>query len=396
MRIVGIICEYNPFHLGHQKQFDMIRRSEGPDCGIVCLMSGNFVQRGHPAILHKSLRAQAAVECGADLVLELPLTACLSSAEGFAAGGVKILGDFCEKLCFGAEDADAQNLLNTARALLSPDFPPALRAELDKGLSFPVARAAALKKMGMDSEILSTPNNILAVEYCKAILGQGCAMEPMPIHRVGDYHDDRPDLENPSATAVRQLMWNAYDWKSCIPEPAQGIFEGATLHALSAGERAILYRLRTMAEEEFEVLPHGSEGLWRKLMHASRSCATLEEIACAVKSKRYTRTRIDRMILCAFLGLTAQDLAASAPYSRVLAFNDFGRNILNQTRNYGIFPNIGEKIDHTYQMIEDRADALYSLFAEHSPTAPDCKPRVFYRACRIILHSAGYSDIMQI
>lgn len=378
MKTIGVICEYNPFHLGHRKQLDMIRAAEGPDCGIVCLMSGNYVQRGHPAIIHKSLRAKAAVACGADLVLELPLTTCLSSAEGFGAGGVSILGRFCDKLCFGAETNDADALLSTARALLSEEFPPALRAELDNGLSFPAARAAALERMGMDSTILSTPNNILGIEYCKAILAQGCATEPMPIHRAGSYHDTAPDPENPSANAVRQLMLGQGNWKSFIPEAAQPIFENAPLHSLGAGERAILGRLRTMQEPDFEILPHSSEGLWRKLMHASHSCATLEQIACAVKSKRYTRTRIDRMILCAFLGLSHGDLASPSPYARALAFNDTGRKLLNHARQYGSFPNIGEKNDHPYQIIEDRADALYGLFALDTPEPPRDEQRVSY------------------
>ena len=376
MATVGIICEYNPLHKGHAKQLNAVRCA-GAD-GIVCLMSGNFVQRGAPAIIEKSLRAKAAVLSGADLVLELPVTAALSSAEGFAAGGVGILGTFCDQLCFGAETADPDVLRSTAGALLSDAFPPALRAELDKGLSFPAARAAALNAMGFDGDILSTPNNILAVEYCKAILRSGCAMKPMPIHRGGCYHDTEVDAENPSATAVRHQMLNMHDWKSCITTQAQEVFDGAVLHNLTAGERAILGRLRTMTEAEFEALPYGSEGLWRKLMHAARQQPTLEAVATAVKSKRYTRTRIDRMILCAFLRLTAADLDAPPPYARVLAFNDKGREILKKARISGTFPNIGEKIDHPYQAIESRTDDLYGLFAVGAPEPPDKKQRVYY------------------
>lgn len=379
MNITGIICEYNPLHLGHQKQLDTIRALHDTDCGIVCLMSGNFVQRGFPAIIDQSLRAKAAVLSGADLVLELPITAALSSAEGFAAEGVRILGSFCDELCFGAETADAEQLMHTAHALLSEAFPPALRAQLDTGMSFPAARAAALEAMGArNSDLLSSPNNILAVEYCKAILSQGCAMKPLPISRAGSYHETAADAENPSATAVRQLLLSGHDWKSYMPATAQDVFDGVPLHSLAAGERAILARLRTMTDAEFEALPYGSEGLWRKLMHASRSCDTLEQIATATKSKRYTRTRIDRMILCAFLGLTADDLAAPPPYSRVLAFNDRGRAILKKAREHGWFPNTGEKLNHPYQQIEDRADALYGLFSIDLPSPPTPNYRVSY------------------
>lgn len=377
MPVTGIICEYNPLHLGHQKQIDHLRRLRH---SIVCLMSGNFVQRGHPAIIDKMKRAKAAVDCGADLVLELPLTAALSSAEGFAAGGVAILARMCEKLCFGAETADKAALMDTAKALLSPQFSPALRQELDKGLSFPAARQAALTEMGLDATLLETPNNILAVEYCKAILAQGVEMEILPILRQGDYHDTLADPENPSATAVRQLMVAGTDFSGFLPEKSQPAVANAALHTLQQGEKAILYRLRTITDAEFEALPYGGEGLWRKFMHACRGKNSLEEIITATKSKRYTRTRIDRMVMCALLGLTTEDMASPTPYCRVLAFNDTGRAILNQAKDDSFFVNIGTDTRHPYQAIERRATALYGLFAE-TPEPPDTEEqyRVYYR-----------------
>ena len=149
-------------------------------------------------------------------------------------------------------------------------------------------------------------------------------------------------------------------------------------YTLAAGERAILARLRTMSDEDFEALPYGSEGLWRKLMHAARKEATLEDILTAVKSKRYTRTRLDRMVMCAFLGLTSADLSAPVPYARVLALNDRGREILKQARKIGLFPNTGEQLDHPYQAIENRAEALYSLFCTDCPGVPELQHRVCY------------------
>ena len=379
MEITGIICEYNPFHLGHLKQLNLIRREKGADSGIVCLMSGNFVQRGHPAIVDKSVRAKAALLSGADLVLELPVTVSLSSAEGFATGGVKLLSPFCSKLCFGAETADAAKLMAAAEALLRPDFPEALRQQLAKGLSFPAARQAALEAMGLDTEVLESPNNILAVEYCKAILSQGAALEPIVIHRPGSYHDTAPDPENPSATSLRALMAREESWKAYIPAEAAACFENAPQHSLSSGEKAILYRLRTMTDAEFEALPYGSEGLWRKFMHAAREKATVEETLTAVKSKRYTRSRLDRMLMCAFLAITKEALEAPAPYSRVLALNDKGREILKLARQHGEFPNIGQRLDSPYQALEDRCSDLYGLFAD-APEAPGREQnyRVYY------------------
>ncbi len=379
MDITGIICEYNPLHLGHKKQFDRIRALY-PDTGIVCLMSGNYVQRGAPAVIDKSLRAKAAVLSGADLVLELPVTASLSSAEGFASEGVRILGSFCNRLCFGAESADKEALITTARALLSLEFPEKLRIELDKGVSFPAARQAALQAMGVQADTLSRPNDILATEYCKAILQQGVSMEPMPIVRAGNYHDTAIDAENPSATALRGSMTEGQDWIKYVPERARPVFTGAALHTLAAGEQAILYRLRTMTDGEFEALPYGSEGLWRKLMHNARKFATLEEILTATKSKRYTRTRLDRMVMCAFLGITQEDMDAPAPYARVLALNDQGREILKAARETGLFPNAGEWVDSPYQNMECRAGMLYSLFSVDDCTPyPEEDRRVYYR-----------------
>ena len=380
MKKVGIICEYNPLHKGHMKQFQIIRRLLGEETAIICLMSGNFVQRGMPAIFDKSLRAKAAILCGADLVLELPVTYALSSAEGFAAGGVEILGNFCDYLCFGSESGDVKAIMDTAQALLSDDFSPLLRRELDTGKSFPAARQTALEAMGLDGELLSLPNNILAVEYCKAILSQNAAMQPLPIVREGSYHAEEADQDNPSATAVRNLMQSAKDWLAYVPQPAADLFADAPLHTLQAGERAIIARLRTMTDSEFEALPYGSEGLWRKFMHACRSCATLEDIITATKSKRYTRSRIDRMVMCAFLGITEEMLSAPVPYIRVLAFNDTGRAILKEAKKTGTFLNAGESCDHSYWDLEKRSSDLYGLFRRDALSAPAAEEsrRVYY------------------
>lgn len=375
MKTVGIICEYNPLHLGHEKQFRMIRQLLGDDTAIVCLMSGNFVQRGAPATIDKSLRAKAAILSGADLVLELPFPYALSSAEGFAAGGVKILSSFCDYLCFGSETGDAASLMSAAHALLSHDFPPLLRTELESGKSFPAARQAALEKMGANADILSRPNDILAVEYCKAILQHKNSMQPLPILREGSYHAEKADSANPSATAVRALMAEGKGWKAFVPTCAAAIFENAQLHSISAGERAMLTKLRSMTDAEFEDLPYGSEGLWRKFMHACRSQATLEEILTATKSKRYTRTRLDRMAMCAFLGITRDMMADAVPYTRVLAFNDTGRSVLRTARLTGLFLNAGEAHDSDYCRTEYRIGDLYGLFALDTPEPPGAEHR---------------------
>lgn len=369
MNITGVICEYNPFHNGHAKQLSAIARLRGEEGAIVCLMSGNFVQRGHPAIIDKTFRAAAAIECGADLVLEMPATVSLSSAEGFAAGAVKILSPICDALCFGAETACKESLTATAEALLSDEFSPALRGFLDAGLSFPAAREKALARMGVDPGLLNRPNDTLAVEYCKSILSQGSDLEILPIRREGGYHDLFCDSENPSAAFLRRLLEGGEGILPYVPEGA-ALQAKASLHGIRYGERAILGRLRTMDDGEFEALPYGSEGLWRKLMRESRRQGTLEEILSAVKSKRYTRSRLDRMVMCAFLGLTAEDLAAPAPYIRVLAANDTGRVLLKAAREKMTVYNPGSVPDSPYWVKERRIGDLYGLFCAGAPEAP--------------------------
>ena len=377
LKITGIICEYNPLHLGHKKQIDRIRAAV-PDGLIVCLMSGNYVQRGFPAIVDKSLRAKAAILAGADLVLELPITAALSSAEGFAAEGVRILSHFCTHLCFGAETADTTGLMQTAKALLSDAFSERLRIHLDQGLSFPAARAKALEELGIPA--ITKPNEILAVEYCKAILAQNSPLIPMPIQRGGDYHNETADENNPSATAVRRLMLESGMWLDYVPEGVRDCFRNAKLHSISAGERMILAKLRTMTDAEFASIPFGSEGLWRKLMHNARRFATLEDVITATKSKRYTRTRLDRMVMCAFLGISAEMISSPAPYVRVLAFNDNGRTILRQKKKSFPVINAGEAAEHPYWELEKQVGDLYGLFCTDVPEPPGAEEnrRVIY------------------
>ena len=355
MKITGIICEYNPLHLGHKKQLDTIRALRGQDSAIVCLMSGNFVQRGEPAIFHKSLRARAALEAGADLVLELPVTYALRSAEGFAQGGVDILSAICDTLCFGAEDpGDA--LTAAAEALVSPEFTAHLRTYLDEGLSFPAARQRGLEDMGIPGDILTKPNNILAVEYCKA--ARGTQLQLLPIYRGGDYHDPQADADNPSATALRRLLLAGESIDDFTPCRQNG-----ALHALDFGEKAVLARLRTMTEEEFALLPGGSEGLWRKFMHACRRETGISAILEATKSKRYTHTRIARMLLCAYLGITDTMLRQSAPYVRVLGMNATGQKILSATKKRVTYINASEKSPLPYYAFEQRCASLYALCA---------------------------------
>ena len=381
MASVGIICEYNPFHLGHARQISLIRQQFGQDAAIVCLMSGSFVQRGEPAIFPRLSRARAAMVCGADLVLELPALGSLSSAEGFARTGVRFLSPICDHLCFGTESGTAEDLAATAEALLHSAFSEALRAALSTGISFPAARQAALEQMGMKADLLVRPNDILGVEYCKAILELESPLIPCPIYRPGDYHAEKADPENPSATALRWAILAGQPWESYLPQKAAECLGGSPVHSLAAGERAVLYRLRTMQEADFEALPYGSEGLWRRLMRACREERGLEDILTAVKTKRYTRTRLNRMVLCAFLGITQEDFRCPPPYARILAFNGRGRSVLKGARDTGLYRNLGWDDGSGYCAKEQRWEGLYELFRVDGPGRPRQKERTLINPC---------------
>ena len=418
MKTVGIICEYNPFHNGHLRQLRLAREAMGEDCALVCLMSGNYVQRGEPAIFPKCIRAEAAVRCGADLVLELPLTVALSSAEGFAEGGVGILSALdCDRLCYGTESEDNNLLMSTARANLDPDFDGLLRAELETGCSYAAARQRALEALGAGAG-LNSPNDLLAVEYLKALLRRQCSMEPLPIRRTGNYYAETLDPAAPSAAAIRQMIcsdeycpsassakaspWgegaerseadegnsllaNVSFWRPAVPASLYSLYAAAPVHRMQAGERAVLAILRTLSDATFASLPFGAEGLWSKLMKACRSCGSTEEILRAVKSKRYALSRIRRMLLCAVLGLTAADLEKHPPYVRILAFDPKGRALLREMKSHFPLVNAGERPAGGTELtryfdLECRAADLYSLFSADGPrpAGEEARQRVFF------------------
>lgn len=380
MNCAGIICELNPFHLGHARLLRLARERLGEEGGLVCLMSGDYVQRGAPAIVDRMARAEAAVLCGADLVLEMPVQVSLQSAEGFAAGGAAILSSFGAKaLCFGAETANQEKLWSMAALLGSDAFWDALREQMKKGNSFPAARALAVEALGGDRSLLQRPNDILAVEYAKAAEKYGLAL--WPVRRNGDYHGMTPDPENPSATAVRSCMERGECWECYVPGKAAEAQRKLTVHTLQAGERAMLARLWSMTSADFEALPYGGEGLWRRLARACRESGSLDEILTRTKTRRYTRTRLERMLMCAFLGLTAQDLVSLPSFVRILAMNRRGKALLREAHSESKLRLIhaGERLHEPEWERQSRWADLYGLFAAGAPDRPGrlLRERVF-------------------
>lgn len=347
MDTAGIIAEYNPFHLGHVHQLAETRRAIGEEGGLVCVMSGNFVQRGECAIMDKWSRARTALLGGADLVLELPTPWAAASAEAFARGAVEVLAatGVVDTLSFGSEAGTLEDLQAAAKCLDSDEYPEALRRELSGGLSFAAARERAVRSLiGPAAACLATPNNNLAVEYLRALPPH---MAAMTVRRVGAAHDGEAAEGFASASAIRAMLRSGEEAGRYLPAATAAELERAMEEAhapasLSYAERAALAGLRTMDEADFAALPDSgaAEGLPARLVRAAAGALSLEEFCSAAKTKRYAHARIRRLALWAFLGLRAVDRPIHVPYVRVLGLNERGRELLKRMRKTCTLPII--------------------------------------------------------
>lgn len=380
MPIAGIIAEYDPLHAGHLYQISRVRDLLGADTPIVCAMSGNFVQRGGFAIVRKHVRAEAAVRSGADLVLELPLPWAISSAEGFGLGGAEVLArtGIVTHLAFGSECADAERLKRAAQALGAPEFPDLLRKELAAGDSFAAARQRAVEKIADTGTagVLGSPNNILGVEYCKALTRLGSEIAPLAILRKGPAHNGGAEGMLASASAIRELLAQGAREDALarmVPAMREGYLREETAGRapvrLETCERAILARLRSMTAVEFQALDSGNEGLGNRFYAAVRESTGLTELLDVVKTKRYAYSRVRRMALWAYLGLSPAEIPGEIPYLRVLAANETGRALLGKMRKCASTPVLTKpadvrKLDPAAQNLfawEARATDLYTL-----------------------------------
>lgn len=347
-RVIGVVAEYNPFHNGHYYHLQATKEITGAEY-CVAVISGNFTQRGDTSIVNKWAKAYMAICGGADLVIELPTVYSISSAENFASGAVKILDNLkvVDAISFGAEANDLATLNNIANVLYEEPkaYTNILSHELKKGISYPAARENALMMYLNDikryANTLSSPNNILAIEYLKALKIQKSKLEPIMIRRKKVYYNDNKIVDDfASATAIRKLLQGGEyaNLRKVIPRSSYTIIgqesrKGGMVLSLAKYEKEIIYALRKMTVEEIADLPDVSEGLQFAIKNAANEANNLKDLISNIKSKRYTQTRIQRILLYALLGIDKKLMENSrkvVPYVRVLGFTQKGKSLLSE------------------------------------------------------------------
>ena len=377
MSVIGIVGEYNPFHYGHKHHIAETKRLLGEDCPVVCAMSGDFIQRGEAAVYSKFARAEAAVRSGVDLVLELPPAWALSSAEGFARGAVGLLGSIgvVTHLSFGSECGEVEPLETLAEILLDPLIGADIRRELEaqEGIPFAAARQRAVaKRAGELSGQLETPNNILAVEYIKAVYEQGLSIKPVTVQRFGSGHDKISESGHKSAAEIRRALANGADISASVPGSAYEIYRredklGRGPVLMENLESAMISRLRMLPDSAFAALPDAGEGLNNRLARAAREESGLDAVIAAAKSKRYALSRLRRMVMCAVLGISADMSRETPPYARVLAANARGCALLRDMDGKARIPVITKpaavkELGAECREVFDRSSSAHDLY----------------------------------
>lgn len=382
MNITGIITEYNPFHNGHIYHLTEARKNTNAD-GIICIMSGNFVQRGGPAIVDKWKRTEMALNNGVDLIIELPTFYAVSSAEFFAKGAVSILNSLgiVDNIFFGSECGDVNKLIEISQVLVNEDctYKSILKKNLDKGLTFAKAREKSLIEYLNNDEIndiLLSSNNILGIEYVKSILKLNSSIKPMTLKREGSKYNDR-ELSSSfsSATSIRETLKNNNSIENLvnlIPNESYKIFSKLQedQYPFVFDEdmfKFIKYKIQTNCIN-FNNLYEITEGLDNKIMKEINNSNTYDEFILNIKSKRYTYSKISRLLTHIYLGLDDNSFVSinnpTNLYARVLGFNKTGREILSLIKANSTIPLITKVprfTDNPLLKLDIRATAAYSI-----------------------------------
>ena len=355
-KTAGIVAEYNPFHKGHQYQIDFLR-SNGFD-HIAVAMSGSCVQRGEIALLDKFTRARFAVDCGASLVCEVPYPYSCYSAEGFARSGVHILKNLgVDALCFGSESADINLLCDIADYLLTDEYQQSIKTYLDEKIPFASAREKAIvEKFSLSKEVISASNDILALEYIKESKRIGWDVEFIPVKRQGaNYNDLSAKGGFASASGIRNAV-REYRFDTAaefVPQTIQQQFlnrieQGDCFVADSAFEKAVIASLKKLSADDFARLPDCNTELAHAFENAAASCNSFEKLFENLPTKQYTRARLNRIMLFAFIGVET-DLPDLPPFVRILAMDKNGEYIVKNATTNSMLP-----VSHSYRILQEK------------------------------------------
>ena len=325
MAIIGIIAEFNPLHSGHKMLIDKAKENGNT---VICAISGNFVQRGDISVVSKQKRTEMALKCGADIVAEIPVLWSMSTAQNFALAGVWQLYNLnCEEIIFGSECGDIDALLHAADVLLSDEFSALVSEKIKSGITFAAAREDVARQLGINGDILSSPNDNLGIEYIIAAKKLKLPIKFRCVKRRGALHDSK-DIDSMfvSSSLIRQKLLedNFAFAEKFMPIPIRGMINEENTADIARIERAILALLRMKTEKDFKNLPDISEGIENKLFFSLRVASSLEELCSMVKTKRYTLARVRRLVLSAALGFDGKFFMTTPPYVRILGFSQNG------------------------------------------------------------------------
>lgn len=361
---VGIIAEFNPFHNGHKYLINTAKKMTGES--VVVIMSGSFVERGGIAVTDKFTRAKAALLSGADLVIELPVTFSHNTAQKFAAGSVATLAacGIINSLAFGSESGDTAALSKAAQTIENEptEVSEKIKELMALGISYPKARETAYENF-IDTSVLKTPNDILALEYIRAIYSQNLDIKPIAIKRIGTDHDSETVTENiASASEIRRRIHTGENTNSYTPYPEFDIYNPKAL------DSAVISNLRLISPNLLEQINEVSEGLENRFIAAAKATSNVEEMCMAVKAKRYTLSRIRRIAYSSLIGLTKDVCSLPPSYIRILGMNDTGKTLLKQMKRTASLPIIIKPADYDGDTIFDlssKAEDIFSLCAEN-------------------------------
>lgn len=359
--VSAVICEYNPFHNGHKYQLEQMKKDSD---AVICIMSGDFVQRGDVSVYDKFIRAKAAMISGADLVIMLPVIYSLSSAELFAFGGVALADSLgiVDSLYFGSECGNTDELTNAAKSLLfePSDVSENIQKYLADGISYPSARAKAFSAY-IAPGLITEPNNILAIEYIKAIMRLESKIKPVTVTRhVVGHHDTKPSDGLASATAIRRLISDKNDFSKYVPCDVYELFKSAKTANAKELYPVLAYILRTKTSRELSEINEVTEGLENRLKASVYKCAGFSKIAEFVKSKRYTQSKINRILFSILLNIDKSMPRTMPEYIRVLGMNKKGMLLLSDIKRNTSLPIITKTADYKGLCTSFETDILAS------------------------------------